>query len=81
MFYGISTPEGYLMPNLHKYILNMYDCKHLMSLYPFFGTQLNGSKSVNIITRICLDTAKLAQVMRYNSHNLASILCLHTVCQ
>ena len=64
----IGTTIGYLTPNpLYTYILNIYMiCKHI--LY------------IKIRLSSFLHTIKWFQVLLYNSHNLKSVICLHTVC-
>ena len=69
-FYGISTIEGYLMPNpLYTYILDIYD----LSTH-FIDNILKWAWG------LFLHTVKWFQVFLYNSHNLTSVMCLHTVC-
>ena len=70
-FYGISTILGYLMPNpIHTYTLNIYMiCEYILL--------------DNILKQIwALFCTQLNdfKVLLYNSHNLTSVICLHTNC-
>ena len=65
-FYGISTIVGYLMPNhLYRYI--------------WFVNTFRRSHSYTSLSSV-LHTVKWFQVLLHDSHNLTSVICLHTVC-
>ena len=87
-FYGISTIVGYLMLNpLYTYISNIY------GLVGFYGiSMLNTLLYIlniydlwihfvdNIIKWAWVIYCAWLNGFKYSSHNLTSVICLHTVC-